>query len=143
MGTKLGKMTLRSLFGKPETVRYPFETKPMPEGLKGHIENDMEQCILCGMCERTCPANAITVDRAAKTWSINRFRCVQCKSCTRACPKKCLTMRPEYQKPARHIDIETLDKPEESEEEKAAKEAAKKAKVEAAMKAKAEKEANA
>ena len=32
---KLGKMTFGSLFKKPETVLYPFEKKPQPEGLKG------------------------------------------------------------------------------------------------------------
>ena len=45
---KLGGMTFGSLFKKPETVLYPFEQKPAPAGLKGHIENDASACILCG-----------------------------------------------------------------------------------------------
>ncbi len=140
MGTKLAGMTLKSLFGKPETVRYPFETKPVPSGLKGHIENDMTKCILCGICQKTCPADVIGVDRKAGKWTINHFGCVQCGSCVRACPKKCLSMEPSYQKPLREMHQEILEKPQESEEEKAAKEAEKKAKLEAAMKAKAERE---
>lgn len=135
---KLGKMTLRSLFGKPETVCYPFETKPAPRGLKGSISIDMAQCILCGICQKSCPASAITVDKQAGTWSIDRFRCVQCGSCTRVCPKSCLTMEPDYQKPAASKFADVFAKPEETEEEKAAKAAAKAAKLEAAMKAKAE-----
>ena len=34
-GFKLGKMTLGSLFKKPETVLYPVEKKEAPAGLKG------------------------------------------------------------------------------------------------------------
>lgn len=97
----LGKMTLRSLFGKPETLLYPFETRPYPRGLKGHIENNIEACILCGICQRTCPSSALTVDKKKSTWSIDRFRCVQCGACIRSCPKDSLSMAPEYQKPAR------------------------------------------
>lgn len=112
----MGKMTLRSLFGKPETVLYPVVSKPAPAGLKGHISNDMDACILCGICERTCPAEALGVDKAEGTWTIDRFRCVQCGACTRACPKECLTMEPEYQKPAPGMFVETLAKEEASEE---------------------------
>lgn len=137
---KMGKMTLRSLFKEPETIQYPVVSKPIPAGLKGHIEVDMAVCILCGICDKTCPADAISVDKGQGSWSIDRFRCVQCGACTRACPKSCLTMAPEYQKPLTKMQIDIFTKPEESEEEKAAKEAAKQAKIEAAMKAKAEKE---
>ncbi len=93
---KLGGMTFSSLFKKPETIRYPFEKKPLPEGLKGHIENEVENCILCGICQRTCPSDAINVDKQTRTWSINPFLCVQCGSCARECPKKCLVMLPTY-----------------------------------------------
>ena len=74
---KLGGMTFGSLFKKPETVLYPFEQKPAPAGLKGHIENDASACILCGICAKS-------------------FRCVQCGTCVRVCPKHCLTMDPAY-----------------------------------------------
>jgi formate hydrogenlyase subunit 6/NADH:ubiquinone oxidoreductase subunit I len=120
---KLGGMTMRSLFSKPETTCYPFEKKPMPEGLKGHVANDMSTCILCGICQKTCPADAIVVDKAAGTWSIDRFRCVQCKSCTRACPKSCLTMEPEYTTPTTKKSIDVFSKPDAAVGEKATKEA--------------------
>lgn len=46
---KLGKMTLGGLFKKPETLMYPVETKTPPAGLKGHVVNDVDRCILCGL----------------------------------------------------------------------------------------------
>lgn len=93
---KLGGMTFGSLFKKPETVLYPFETKPAPAGLKGHVENEVSQCILCGICQKSCPADAIVVEKKERIWSIDPFRCVQCGTCVRLCPKKCLTMEPSY-----------------------------------------------
>lgn len=93
---KLGKMTLGSLFKKPATVRYPYEAKPAPEGLKGQIAIDMEQCILCGMCERGCTTGCLIVSKEERFWEIDRYRCVQCGYCITICPKKCLAMLPSY-----------------------------------------------
>ena len=139
---KLGTMTIKSIFTKPETVMYPVMEKTAPDGLKGHIANDMKLCILCGICEKTCPAGALRVDKADNLWAIDRFACVQCGACTRACPKECLTMEPTYQKPLAQKTEDVFYKPEETEEEKAAKEAEKAAKLEAAKKAKEAKEAS-
>ena len=137
---KLGGMTLRSLFTKPETIMYPVVEKPAAQGLKGHISNNMGVCILCGICVKTCPAGALEVDKGEGTWTIDRFRCVQCGACTRACPKDCLTMEPTYKKPSAHMEAEVFTKPEPTAEELAEKEAAKAAKLEAALKAKAERQ---
>lgn len=93
---KLGGMTLGSLFKKPETIQYPKQVKTAPAGLKGHIENDVSLCILCGICEKSCPADALVVEKKQRVWSIDPFRCVQCGSCVRACPKSCLHMLPNY-----------------------------------------------
>ena len=109
---KLGKMTFGSLFKKPETVLYPLETKPQPEGLKGHITIDVDMCILCGMCDRSCPTGCITVDKAQRTWNINRFSCIQCGYCTTVCPKKCLFMEPGYAPAATERSIDTFAIPE-------------------------------
>ena len=123
---KLGKMTLGSLFKEPETIRYPAQTKTPPAGLKGHIENDVEVCILCGICQKRCPADAISVDKATRTWNIDRFRCVQCGSCARECPKGCLRMEPSYTPPATSKSLDSYEvpehpKPQRQKEENAAK----------------------
>ena len=88
----LGSMTLKSVVTKPETTCYPFEKKEAPAGLKGHVVNDVENCILCGICSKRCPAGAMEVNRAKKTWEIDGFRCIQCYVCVRECPKNCLSM---------------------------------------------------
>ncbi|MEG0026906.1 MAG: 4Fe-4S dicluster domain-containing protein [Raoultibacter sp.] len=140
---KLGKMTLGAMFKTPETIQYPAQTRFVPEGLKGHIEIDIGQCILCSICEKHCPTGAIAVDKSAETWTINRFRCIQCGYCVRECPKNCLTMAPTYAPPAAQKSLDVFKKPALSEEEKAAKEAkeaAKAAKLKAALEAKAARE---
>lgn len=96
----LGGMTLHSLASKPETCCYPAETKEAPAGLKGRVDNRVEDCIFCGICARKCPSDSITVDRQAGTWSFDGFSCIQCSSCVRECPKQCLIMEPEYTSPA-------------------------------------------
>lgn len=106
---KLGKMTFGSLFKKPETVLYPVEKKPQPKGLKGHIVINVDDCILCGMCGRSCPTDCIAVDKSAGTWSIGRFQCIQCGYCITVCPKSCLSMNPDYAPAATAIAPEVFD----------------------------------
>lgn len=140
---KLGKMTLKSLFKRPETIRYPYETKLPVEDLKGHVENDIVECTLCGICAKRCPTGCITVDKEAESWTINPFDCIQCRTCVRECPQHCLTMMPEYRKPAFEKVVSVTTKPEPTEEEKAElarKEAEKAARIKAALEAKAARE---
>ena len=140
---KLGKMTLRSLFKKPETVMYPLQKREIPAGHRGTIENDMTLCILCGICAKRCPSGAIEVDKKSGTWSINHFGCIQCDTCVRECPKGSLSMSAEFPHVASAVSRTVLEKPAPSEEELAA-EAAKKAEREARIAAaKAAKAANA
>ena len=95
-GFKLGKMTLSSIFKKPETVQYPVQTKEAPAGLKGHIAIEIDNCIFCSMCAKACPTNAIVVNRDERTWSIDYLQCVQCFNCTFACRKDCLHMETAF-----------------------------------------------
>ena len=53
---KLGKMTLGGLFKNPRRSCVPVETKPLPRVSKGHVVNDVDRCILCGICQKRCPA---------------------------------------------------------------------------------------
>ena len=106
---------LKNLFQKPATVQYPFQPAEYPERMRGHVGIKIEDCICCGLCVRSCPSQAISVDRKAGTWTIGRFDCVQCGSCVLACPKKCLTMEKGYTEPDIAKKSETFTKPKEEE----------------------------
>jgi formate hydrogenlyase subunit 6/NADH:ubiquinone oxidoreductase subunit I len=81
----------------PSTRLYPF-TKRIPfKDARGNLTGiDEELCIYCGICQRKCPADAIVVDRATKTWNMNPYKCVLCGVCVEACPKKCMNMDPTH-----------------------------------------------
>ena len=99
---------LKNLFSKPATTGYPFEPAHYPERMRGHVEIKIDACISCGLCARSCPPGALKVDRAAGTWTINRFDCVQCGNCVNVCPKKCLDMMPGYTAPGPVKAVETF-----------------------------------
>lgn len=105
------KTALKNLFSKPATRMYPQTPREYPERTRGHIEIDMNTCVLCGLCSKKCPADAIKVDRAAGTWSIERFGCIQCSSCVVCCPKKSLSMGRTYTEPAGEKRTDTFQKP--------------------------------
>lgn len=129
------KTILRNLFSKPYTRK---AEKEYPEGTRGHVENDMDVCILCGLCSIKCPTHAITVDKAEKTWSIRPMSCIQCRCCVDNCPKKCLSMGTRFQEPGDEKVTKTF---KQSEKAIAAQEALMKAAKERAAAAAAAKAA--
>ena len=104
---------IKNLFSKPVTTSYPEKPAVYPERSRGHVEINIVDCIMCGLCSRNCPPRAITVDRASGTWTINRFDCVQCGYCTDVCPKKCLSINPGYQTPGAEKKAAVYHKPVE------------------------------
>ncbi len=143
---KLGGMTLKSLFKKAPTRRYPYEKREPFERTRGQIDMiDIHDCIFCGLCQRKCPADSIVVDRNESRWEYFPYKCVACDSCVRSCPKHDLKMmqeRPSITTNAKESRVYELT-PEEK-EEKARREAEKKAQAAAkAAAAKAAKEARA
>ena len=108
---KIGKMIMRSLFKKPATLMYPVVEREYTDVTRGHISVDMEECILCGICQKKCPTDAITVDRDAKTWQIKRMQCIQCSCCVEVCPKKCLVNENTYTTPDVVKIVDTFEKP--------------------------------
>jgi len=90
----LASTALKNLFSRPATRLYPaVKREPFP-GTRGNLSIDFSQCILCGMCDRRCPANAITVSKEGRSWSVNHLSCVSCSCCVTVCPKKCLKLDP-------------------------------------------------
>ena len=58
----------------------------------GKPVNDASKCVYCTICARKCPAEALVVDRANKTWVLDEDKCVACGTCAEACPKKCIIL---------------------------------------------------
>ena len=102
---------LHNLVSKPKTRR---TEKEYPAGTRGHVENDMDVCVLCGLCSIKCPTHAITVDKAAKTWSIRPMSCIQCRCCVDNCPKKCLSMGLRFQEPGSEKVTKTFHQSEKA-----------------------------
>ncbi|WP_408070994.1 4Fe-4S dicluster domain-containing protein [Butyrivibrio sp. JL13D10] len=129
---------IKNLFSKPATRKYPFEPKNYPERTRGHVQNDMDVCVLCGLCSIKCPTHAITVDKTEKTWSIRPMSCIQCRCCVDNCPKKCLSMDTHFTEPGSEKVTKTF---KQSEKAIAAQEALMKAAKERAAAAAAAKAA--
>lgn len=108
---KMTRVALESLARKPATVRYPLERKPVYAATRGRIAIAEATCILCVLCDKKCPTGAIRVDRAGKTWAIDRLKCIQCGYCVEVCPKKCLAMETMYSEPVSTKSLLTVAVP--------------------------------
>ncbi len=103
-------ITIKHLFRKSATVRYPEKTREFSEIYRGqHVlkrdDNGAERCTACGLCAVSCPAEAITMvaeerkkgeenlyreEKYAATYEINMLRCIFCGLCEEACPKEAI-----------------------------------------------------
>ena len=119
---KITKVVMRSLFKKPATLMYPVVPRKWQDRTRGNIGIEKTGCILCGICVRKCPTNAIKVSKEDRTWAILRMQCIQCGSCVETCPKKCLVMNPEYTAPNTEKVIDIVSIPEQPKPEAAASE---------------------
>ncbi len=68
------------------------------------INLNEEKCGLCGLCIKSCPYNAITLD--SEKIKIDRFKCKGCGSCVSSCPTGALNMNIDStEKILRTIDV--------------------------------------
>ena len=102
--------TLKHLFRRKVTIKYPEETRTMSPVYRGqHMlmrdDQGRERCTACGLCALSCPAEAITMKAAerkadekhlyreekyAEIYEINMLRCIFCGLCEEACPKEAI-----------------------------------------------------
>ena len=119
------RLTLRNLFVKKVTVRYPEEKTPQSPRFRGlhalrRYPSGQERCIACKLCEAVCPALAITIEsdvgedgtRRTTRYDIDLFKCIYCGFCEEACPVDAIveTRIHEYHMEERGENIMTKDK---------------------------------
>jgi predicted Fe-Mo cluster-binding NifX family protein/NAD-dependent dihydropyrimidine dehydrogenase PreA subunit len=51
---------------------------------------DADKCTACGLCEKVCPARAITIEKIAV---IDAAKCTGCGQCVAECPQDALTLK--------------------------------------------------
>ena len=102
-------VTLRNLFRKPVTVRYPDVQRAYPDRFRGILalaydkETGEEACIGCRLCEYICPPQVIKVEMLktekrnfAKTFTLELYACEFCELCVQVCPTDAIIMMKSF-----------------------------------------------
>jgi len=104
-------ITVRELFKPVITEQYPHEVPVMKPRFRGHIELTRNEetggpnCVVCGMCQRACPSNCITVDgvkpegakkKVLTTYILDFTKCSLCGSCVESCAFDAIHFSKDY-----------------------------------------------
>jgi len=107
------KITIRYIFMKPVTVRYPEQRLTFAPRYRGIHEFELNKCIACDLCAKACPVDCIYIEKTGprridkttglveesdpKNGKLTRFaidysKCLFCALCTEPCPTECIHM---------------------------------------------------
>jgi len=103
-------ITFKEFFKPTVTVSYPYETLTMSARYRGHIElvEDEEgkpQCVVCGLCEKACPSDCITLagekpeggkKKVLTKYMLDFTKCSLCGSCVESCSFSAIDFSKEY-----------------------------------------------
>ena len=99
---------IKYLFEKPQTLRYPFETKEIADRYRGFHKNNWEKCTGCGNCADICPNKAIEMVKIDELQpkpeegikderpQIDYGRCCFCGLCVDICPPESLNLTKDF-----------------------------------------------
>jgi len=106
------KVTIKQmLFSKSHTLKYPMQKMELNARYRGihkllkFVESENERCIGCGLCEKICVSNCISMKtslgedgrKKVASYSINLSRCVYCGFCADVCPELAIVCGQEYE----------------------------------------------
>ncbi len=109
------KAMLKALFANDmHTVKYPFEKLPISPRYRAiHdmlrlLESGNYRCIGCGLCEKICISNCISMDtrydedqrKEVSEYTINFGRCIFCGYCAEVCPELAIVHGARYENAA-------------------------------------------
>jgi len=105
------KITNKNFLTKPITMQYPHESVKMFPNYRGHIElikddeTGFAKCVSCGMCQKGCPSNCITIKsskvpgvkgKVVNAWLLNFTTCSLCGQCVENCKFGAIRFSNEY-----------------------------------------------
>jgi formate hydrogenlyase subunit 6/NADH:ubiquinone oxidoreductase subunit I len=106
---QMSRLALKWALTKPPTTRYPFAARQVIDGSRGQLVFTATTCVYCSVCAKKCPAGALKVDRAQKTFVLDRLRCISCGYCVELCPKDSLALSTGHGLPATTLESESYN----------------------------------
>ena len=104
-------ITIRYMCKPVVTLQYPHESLKMSARFRGHIElvGDEEtgapKCIVCGMCQKACPSNCISLagekpegakKKVLTNYTLDFTTCSLCGQCVESCKFGAITFSKDY-----------------------------------------------
>ena len=104
-------ITFKHMLKPVVTLQYPHESLKMSARFRGHIEllGDEEtgasKCVVCGMCQRTCPSGCITLagekpegakKKVLTSYVLDFTKCSLCGQCVESCKFGAITFSKDY-----------------------------------------------
>lgn len=104
-------ITAREFFKPVVTEQYPYEVPTMTPLFRGHIEligneeTGAANCVVCGMCQRACPSQCISLDgkkneggkgKVLTSYVLDFTKCSLCGSCVESCNFNALRFSKQY-----------------------------------------------
>ncbi len=104
-------VTIRACFKPTVTLQYPHESLTMTPRYRGHIElvrdpeTETHRCISCGMCQKNCPSECITMKsekregikgKVLTQYVLDFTTCSLCGQCVENCKSNALQFSKEY-----------------------------------------------
>jgi formate hydrogenlyase subunit 6/NADH:ubiquinone oxidoreductase subunit I len=105
MKTSVVFKLLKNLTSKPMTVKFPYESIPIPDNYRGAQMWNSSACTSCSLCSRICPNRAIEMIEAPEEYKeiflkkypqIDLGKCCFCGLCQDICPTGALKLSKDF-----------------------------------------------
>lgn len=106
---KILENIFKNITSKPYTSNYPFTPYQHFPGTRADVTFDGTKCILCQLCQRSCPAECIIIHKEETTVEYLNTQCIRCGYCVRVCPTNAISQNEVYTKPSKErLTVYTL-----------------------------------